>query len=463
MTTNVNIRELVLDILIEVNEKDEYSHLMIRGVLDKHQYLEKKERAFLTRLAEGTIEHQIEMDYIINSFSKVKVRKMKPFIRNLLRMSVYQLRYMDAIPDSAVCNEAVKLAKKRGFRQLSGFVNGVLRSVVREGDRLLYPDAKLEPERYLEVCYSVPGWIVSGWLEAYGFSRTEEILKNFYREEPLTIRTNRMKGSPEQLCTRLKTEGVIVDNVGEKITDGVLSCKTDDPAYEKLFWEAWKRISGYAFSISGFDHLQGLSSFRDGDFYVQDVSSMLAAELAEPKKGDYIIDVCAAPGGKSSHMAELMDGTGMVEARDLTEYKTGLIEENQKRHELSNMKAVQMDATVRDPASVGKADILMCDLPCSGLGVMGKKTDIRYKMTPEKQKELVLLQRRILKNVIPYVKKGGTVIYSTCTIQKEENENNAIWITKEFPDMKLLAMKQMFPGELGNDGFFIAKLRRDNE
>lgn len=459
----MNIRELVLDILIEVNEKDEYSHLMIRSVLDKHQYLEKKERAFLTRLAEGTIEHMIEMDYIIDSFSKVKVRKMKPLIRNLLRMSVYQLRYMDAIPDSAVCNEAVKLAKKRGFRQLSGFVNGVLRSVVRAGDRLLYPDAKLEPERYLEVCYSVPGWIVSGWLKAYGFERTEEILKNFYGEEPLTIRTNRMKCTPEQLWNQLKTEGVTVDNIGANLKEGGLSCEAADAGQQTVFSDAWKRISEYAFSIRDFDHLRGLSTFQNGDFYVQDVSSMLAAELAEPEKGSYIIDVCAAPGGKSSHMAELLSGTGMVEARDLTEYKVGLIEENIERHGLSNMKAVQMDATVRDPDSIGKADILMCDLPCSGLGVMGKKTDIRYKMTPEKQKELAALQRTILKTVIPYVKKGGTVIYSTCTIRKEENEDNAIWITKEFPDMKLLAMKQMFPGELGNDGFFIAKLRRDNE
>ena len=154
MTNATNTRELVLDILMEVNEKEQYSHLVLRSVLDKYQYLEKQERAFITRLTEGTIEHMIEMDYVINSFSKVKVRKMKPLIRNLLRMSAYQIRYMDAIPDSAVCNEAVKLAKKRGFRQLAGFVNGVLRNIAREADKLLYPDVKLEPAHYLEVRYS---------------------------------------------------------------------------------------------------------------------------------------------------------------------------------------------------------------------------------------------------------------------------------------------------------------------
>lgn len=452
MTTNTNIRELVLDILIEVNEKDQYSHLVIRSVLDKYQYLDKKERAFLTRLAEGTIEHQIEMDYMIDSFSKVKVRKMKPLIRNLLRMSVYQLRYMDAIPDSAVCNEAVKLAKKRGFRQLSGFVNGVLRSIVREGDKLLYPDAAIEPKRYLEVKYSVPGWIINRWMKAYGYEQTETILSHFYQESPLTIRTNRTKCTPEELRTKLINEQVTVEKIGEI------------PAESGEFKDALDRLWGYAYTISDFDHLQSLQTFQDGDFYVQDLSSMLVAEMAAPKKGDYVIDVCAAPGGKSSHIAELMDGTGMVEARDLTEYKTDLIEENIRRHGLSNMKAVCMDATVFDRDSVGKADILICDLPCSGLGVMGKKTDIRYKMTEEKEKELVQLQRQILKTVIPYVKENGTVIYSTCTIDRAENEENAAWIEREFPELSLVAMKQMLPGEAGNDGFFISKfVRRKHE
>lgn len=452
MTTNTNIRELVLDILIEVNEKDQYSHLVIRSVLDKYQYLDKKERAFLTRLAEGTIEHQIEMDYMIDSFSKVKVRKMKPLIRNLLRMSVYQLRYMDAIPDSAVCNEAVKLAKKRGFRQLSGFVNGVLRSIVREGDKLLYPDAAMEPKRYLEVKYSVPGWIINRWMKAYGYEQTETILSHFYQESPLTIRTNRTKCTPEELRTKLINEQVTVEKIGEI------------PAESGEFKDALDRLWGYAYTISDFDHLQSLQTFQDGDFYVQDLSSMLVAEMAAPKKGDYVIDVCAAPGGKSSHIAELMDGTGMVEARDLTEYKTDLIEENIRRHGLSNMKAVCMDATVFDRDSVGKADILICDLPCSGLGVMGKKTDIRYKMTEEKEKELVQLQRQILKTVIPYVKENGTVIYSTCTIDRAENEENAAWIEREFPELSLVAMKQMLPGEAGNDGFFISKfVRRKHE
>ena len=435
MTTNVNTRELVLDILMEVNEKDQYSHLMIRDVLNKYQYLEKQERAFLTRLAEGTIEHMLEMDFIINSFSKVKVNKMKPLIRNLLRMSVYQLKYMDSIPDAAVCNEAVKLAKKRGFAQLRGFVNGVLRSIARDLGELDYPNENLEPVLYLEVKYSLPRWIGQYWVKSYGYETAKKICESFYEKRPITIRCNCMKCTPGELAERLQSEGVTVTPI-----------KTLD----------------YAFEISGFDYINGLDSFAEGWFYIQDISSMMVTEAAKPKKDSYIIDVCAAPGGKSSHMAEYMEGTGMVEARDLTEYKVSLIEENIARHQLTNMKAVQQDALVFHEASVDKADILVCDLPCSGLGVMGKKTDIRYKMTGEKQKELVLLQRQILDTVHTYVKPGGTLVYSTCTIHKEENENNINWFLKKYPSFRLKSQQQMFPGEEFHDGFFVAKLVRES-
>lgn len=187
---------------------------------------------------------------------------------------------------------------------------------------------------------------------------------------------------------------------------------------------------------------------------------MMVAELAEPKAGDYIIDVCAAPGGKSVHLAEKLNGTGMVEARDLTDYKVGMIEENIARHELTNMKAVCMDATVFDEASLEKADIVIADLPCSGLGVMRKKTDIRYKMTPETEKELVLLQQQILQKVCNYVKPGGTLLYSTCTIDKMENENNVEWFLNGHPEFSLVEMHQIFPQETYGDGFFLAKLKK---
>ena len=431
MTDTVNTRELVLEMLLEINEKGQYSHLVLRDVLSKYQYLSKQERGFLTRVTEGTLEHLIELDYILNAFSKTKVAKMKPLIRNLLRMSVYQIKYMDAIPDSAVCNEAVKLAKRHGFSRLCGFVNGVLRNLVRNIENIHYPDQKKEPVRFLSVCYSMPEWIVKQWMAAYGFEQTKAICEGFFQENPLTIRTNLSKVTPQQLKEQLEQESVKVEPV-----EGL----------------------SYAFQISGFDYLNALDSFEQGLFYVQDVSSMMVAEKADVKEHQYVIDVCAAPGGKSTHLAECMHGTGMVEARDLTEYKVSLIEENIVRHELSNMKAVRMDATVYDEDSYEKADVLICDLPCSGLGVLGKKTDIRYKMSKPQQQELIELQRRILDTVHTYVKPGGTLLYSTCTIHKGENEDNIAWFVQRYPEFSMVEQCQMFPGEVGNDGFYLARL-----
>lgn len=433
MTDSVNTRELTLEMLIEIIEKNQYSHLVLRDVLDKYQYLSKKERAFMTRITEGTLEHLIELDYIIDSFSKTKVKKMKPMIRTILRMSVYQIKYMDSIPDSAVCNEAVKLVKRHGFGSLSGFVNGVLRNISRNISEIEYPDEK-DIIRFLEVKYSMPQWIVKQWIKDYGEEKARQILEAYQVEKPLSIRTNTLKYTPKQLRERLIAEGVTVDEVKEL---------------------------DYAFTISGFDYLNGLESFEEGLFYVQDISSMMVAELAAPSEGDYVIDVCAAPGGKSTHIAEKLGGTGMVEARDLTEYKVELIRQNIERHELDNMMAVQMDATEFDEKSVDKADVLVCDLPCSGLGVLGRKTDIRYKVSEGQEEELSKLQRQILDTVHRYVKPGGTLVYSTCTIDKMENEDNVRWFADKYPQFVLKEERQLLPGEVGGDGFFLAKFIRE--
>lgn len=439
MTDNVNTRELILGILMEVTKEGGYSHQVIRAVLDKYQYLDKKERAFITRVSEGTIQTMIELDYIINQYSKVKVNKMKPVIRNILRMSVYQLKYMDAVPDSAACNEAVKLARKKGFASLSGFVNGVLRNISRNLDQTAYPDETTHTMEYLSVHYSVPEWIAAQWVRDYGMEQTKALLAAFLQEAPVTIRTNLLKITPDALEERLKKEGVTAVRIHREDTPEL----------------------NYAFLITGFDHLNALESFREGLFYVQDISSMMVAEWADPREGDHIIDVCAAPGGKSIHLAEKMHGTGSIEARDLTDYKVGLIEENIARHGLSNVKAVRWDATVYDERAKESADLVIADLPCSGLGVLRKKTDIKYRMTEEGEKELVKLQRDILDQVCSYVKSGGTLLYSTCTIDRMENEENVAWFLEKHTEYTLLRMQQIFPGETYGDGFFLAKLKKN--
>lgn len=438
MTKAINERELVLGILLEVTEQGEYSHLVLRSVLEKYQYLEKKERAFITRLTEGTLERMIELDYIIDKFSKVKVKKMKPAIRNILRMAVYQIKYMDTVPDSAACNEAVKLAVKKGFAGLKGFVNGVLRSIVREIENISYPD-KADTLAYLSVTYSMPEWIVKKWLRTYDYDTVEKMLRDFLEEKPTTIRINPEVMSKEALVDSLTEAGVKVEQ------------------HEYL---------PYALQISGYDYLADLTAFQEGAFSVQDVSSMLVAQIAGPKEGDYVVDVCAAPGGKALQMAEMLHGTGHVDARDLTEYKVSLMQDNILRLGLSNITAQVWDATVLDEDIVEKADIVIADLPCSGLGVIGRKTDIKYNMTAATQRDLALLQRRILSVVKNYVKPGGKLIYSTCTINEEENEKNARWFMEEHTEFGVIPIEgkdflQLLPGIQRSDGFFIATFRKE--
>ena len=433
MSDSVNTRELILDILMEVTEHQGYSHIILRDVLNKYAYLSRQERAFIARISEGTLERMLEMDMILNQFSKTKVKKMKPVIRNILRMSVYQIKYMDSVPDSATCNEAVKLAVRRGLGGLKGFVNGVLRNISRNKDQIRYPLEEKEPEEYLSVTCSVPLWIVQQWTQEYGYDRTKQMCQSFLESAPLSIRTNLQQTTPQHLKKKLEKEGVSVE---------------ENPEFS------------YAFFISGYDRLDALEAFCEGLFSVQDMASMYVAEAVDVQPGAYVIDVCAAPGGKSMHLAEKLQGTGMVEARDLTEYKVDLMEENIARCQLKNMKAVQWDATIKDADSVEKADVVIADLPCSGLGVMGRKPDIRYRVTPEDVQALAALQRKILSVVQEYVKPGGTLVYSTCTVTRAENDGNVQWFGEQYPEFQFENMRQLYPGEGRHDGFFIAKWKK---
>lgn len=434
MQASVNERELVLDMLLQITRDGEYSHIVLKNVLDKYQYLDKRERAFITRVVNGTLEHMIEIDYIINQFSKVKANKMKPVIRTIMRSSVYQMKYMDSVPDSAVCNEAVKLAGKRGFVNLKGFVNGVLRNISRNLDKIGYPDEK-DTAAYISVRYSLPEWLVKQWLHVYDEDTVKAIGEAFLKEHPLTVRFDEHKITKSELIKILKEEGVTVTE------DAQVPC---------------------ALYLSGYDHLGVLGSFCDGLYQVQDLSSMQVALWAEPQEDDQVIDVCAAPGGKAIHIAELLNGTGHVEARDLSEYKVDLIRDNINRSGLKNIDAVCHDATIGDPEKKETADIVIADLPCSGLGVLGKKPDLRYKMNEQTEKDLVQLQRKILSVVNTYVKPGGKLLYSTCTIHREENEGNVEWFLKQYPEFELVKDKQMLPGVDAGDGFYIAMLKKVN-
>lgn len=451
MVNKVNLRELVLGILLEINKEGQHSHLVIRSTLEKYQYLEKQERAFITRVCEGTLEYKLRLDYILDQYSSVPVEKMKPVIREILRSSVYQLLYMDHVPDSAVCDEAVKLARKKGFYNLTGFVNGVLRKVARDYSSIHFPE-KNQPVEYLSVLYSMPKWLVEKFLAEYGFEKTEKMLEAYLKEKPTTIRIRQYLVDKEAVLSSLERQNVTVEAA---------------PYVENAYY------------IKNYDYLPALEAFRMGSIQIQDVSSMLVGEVAAPKEGDYVIDLCAAPGGKTLCIADKLKGTGRVDARDISRTKTDLIRENAIRQNFANVVVTERDATQLDSDSFEKADILIADVPCSGLGVIGKKTDIKYNITQTGIAELVHLQRKILEQASTYVKPGGTFIYSTCTINKEENIENVRWFVENYPyelesiddylceelrsDTTKEGYLQLLPGVHDCDGFFIARLKRKTE
>ncbi len=446
----INVREVVLDILVELSKGEEYSNVLIAAALDKYDYLDGKEKAFIKRVCEGTIERRIQIDYVLDQYSKTPVIKMKPLIRELLRMSVYQLLFMAHIPASAVCNEAVKLAKKRRFQQLQGYVNGVLRNIARGKEAIAYPDREKELPAWLSVRYSMPLWLVSHFSGAYGQETCEKILDAFLEREAVCVRLDQRLTEKEReaLVEAWRADGVEV--------------------------EAHPYLS-YAVRLQKAAGVHRLAGYAEGRFAVQDVSSMLVVEAAGICAGNTVIDVCAAPGGKALHAAEKLQGTGRVIACDVSQYKTEKIEENRARLGLENVTVRVQDARVREASLVGQADILLADVPCSGLGVIGHKQDIKYRVTAESLREITRLQREIITNVIDYIKPGGILMYSTCTMNPGENEEMVGWICETFgfglvsmaadlpeplKEEAEQGMVQLLPGVHETDGFFFAKLRK---
>ena len=433
MTTannSVNLRAVVLDMLLENEKNGEFSNYLLNNALAKYQYLEKSQRSFIAKLFIGSIERKIELDYVCNQFSKTKTNKMKPFIRVLIRMSIYQLLYMDSVPESAVCNEAVKLATKRGFVSLKGFVNGILRNIARNKDSIEYP-AESDYILHNSIKYSMPEWIIKLWLESYSKEEVSDILEGLFKEKRTYIRVNTSKISPKDLKEKLESEGVKVVNT-----------EID-----------------YALEISDYDYLTNLDSFNEGLFQIQDLSSIIAGYNSHFENGQTVVDVCAAPGGKTINASLWVGDEGRVYSRDISYEKLDKIEENLDRLGITNVETEVFDASELDESLVAKADVVIADLPCSGLGIIGRKPDIKYNASPEKCAELVEIQKNILTTVVNYLKESAILVYSTCTINKAENEEQVEFI--KGLGFELLDMKQLLAGKTKDtDGFFYAILKK---
>ena len=385
-------------VLHQVLEKGAYSHKELQQLFQEHPSLSSRDRAFIERLVRGTIEHLYELDACIDQVSRLPVRKLKPGIRTVLRMSVYQMRYMDRVPFRAVCNEAVNLTARLGFFSLKGYVNGVLRGLDRlfaAGYQPFDPEEETGPSqsmKQLSLRYSMPEWLIRRYQELFGREKTGWILEAMGKPVKLSVYANPGYGSLAFLKKQLEEEEV--------------DC------------------APLPYGLSGFyvcsaRPLEELSAFKKGGFLIQDVSSMLQGKITAARKGQYIVDVCAAPGGKTFHAAMDMEGSGCVDSRDVSDAKIALMRDQARRLGLNQVRIQKQDAKKLDPSLIEKADVVIADLPCSGLGIIGRKPEIRYNIKESDIAQLASLQREILNVVWQYVKPGGRLIYSTCTLTRE--------------------------------------------
>ena len=418
----MSARETALKILYAVEYDGAYPNIALKDALAENKSLSAKDKGLITELVYGIIDKKLTLDYVIGRYSRVKLKKISKYILLILRMGLYQLMFTDKIPESAAVSESVKLAKRYGHGASAGFVNGVLRSFIRGG--VEYPEKGVE---YLSVKYSFPIWLCERWVSDFGFEFTEDLLKAFGEDAKITLRPNSMKITAEGLSEKLRENGVEAGT-----SDGVVICGGFDIASDALY--------------------------REGFYTPQDKAAMRSAEVLAPRAGETVIDMCAAPGGKTTHMAELMENSGEILAFDIHEHKIRLIEDNAARLGIDIIKASIGDGTVCDPALEGKADKVLCDAPCSGLGVIRRKPDIKWNKQPES--DLPELQRKILENGARYLKRGGEIVYSTCTIEKEENEEVIDAFLSENADFEKLYEKTFYPNTDGTDGFYICKLRK---
>ncbi len=441
-----NVREVALDILVSVEKSQAYSNLSLNHAI-KENDLSSQDVGLLTELTYGTIQRKLTLEYYVKPFIK-NPKKLQSWVLLLIEMTVFQMIYLDRVPDRAAIHEAVEIAKKRGHRGIASLVNGVLRSIQREGVPSL--DAIKDPLEKISVSTSHPLWLVRKWAEELGVTKTKEMCEENLHAPVQTGRVNLTKISREELLEKLKNEGYLVE-----------------PSL--LIEEGIRCLKG---------NMALSASFKEGLFSIQDESSMLVAYALAPQENDTILDSCAAPGGKTMHIAEKMNDSGQIYALDLHAHKTKLIDAQAKRLGLSNIVTKQMDARkTRESFEAEMFDKILVDAPCSGLGVLKRKPDAKYTKSENDLNSLAKIQFDILHQVSQLVKKGGTIVYSTCTVGYDEN--NAVIETfleahPEFEKDTTLKKRmpesvrpyiidnslQVLPQYFGSDGFFIASIRK---
>ncbi|MBC1522085.1 16S rRNA (cytosine(967)-C(5))-methyltransferase RsmB [Listeria aquatica] len=434
-------RELALELLLKIEKQGSYSHLLINETLKKYP-LKREDKALLTELVYGTLQRTITLDYFLDPFLK---KKPEDWVQMLLRLSVYQLEFLDKIPEHAVLHEAGEIAKRKGHAGITNFVNGVLRNLLREGVK--NPDEIQDPVKKLAVRGSLPDFLARRWIDQFGAAQAEEIAAAFLIPPHQTVRVNETETTRKALLSDLQKEGIEAEPSPE-IAEAI-------------------RIKHGSVADT--------AAFRNGKCSIQDESSMLVAYALELTDDLHVLDACAAPGGKTTHIAERMHGTGTVTALDIHRHKTKLIEQAASRLSLLNIRAHELDARkAGEEFDAASFDRVLVDAPCSGFGVLRRKPDIKYTKREEDILRLSKIQLDILDEVSQLVKENGILVYSTCTIDQEENRGVVTAFLEKHPEFEQLSVTvpetlrhlktgddlQVLPTDFGSDGFYVSSFKR---
>ncbi|MBQ7916047.1 MAG: 16S rRNA (cytosine(967)-C(5))-methyltransferase RsmB [Firmicutes bacterium] len=447
-----NERKEAVEILLKVFQEGAYSSILLQQTFNTHPEWNTRQKALIANLVYTVLTHYLRLECMVDLYSKTPVCKMEPYVAMVLMVSAAQFLWMDKIPQSAVVDEAVKLITKSPHRRLSGFVNAILRTMLRENLRESWPEAGTDLLEHLSVRYSIPRWILEMWEKTYGLDQTKKLAQYLTIPRNLSIRCNTLK------ITRNELEDKLTQRLGAENVHRGKCCP------ESLILE-------------GAGNFAAWPEFVEGLFTVQDESSMVCAHVLNPQPGEKVLDMCAAPGGKSSHMAQLMKNKGLVCSRDVHEHKIKLMQTTAKRLGLDMMKPELGDALVAKDSDHEAWDRVLLDAPCSGLGIIRNKPDLKIHKSMKELQELVPLQRQMLDRAADCVRSGGVLVYSTCTLHPGENEENVAWFLARHPEFQAVSAADcvpegfpmgqvteqytyVFPEKEYFDGFFIAKFRK---
>ena len=472
-------RETALKTLVKIEKEEGYSNIVLNQVIKENKkILTEKDISLISEIVYGVISYKITLDEIIKKYSSIKLKKISIWILNVLRMGIYQIIFLDKIPKSAAVNESVNLAKRYGHKASSNFVNAILRKVEKKDYNELF-EIKDNVQRISKTT-SMPEWIVKELAKNNEYKEVEEICNNLNKKPKINIRINRLKTNVDEVKEELKKQNIIYNTISEDKED-----KEDKEAEENIKNIKNKKIKKDVkneentkddedfLELEKIKDIENNKLFKNGFFTIQDISAGMTAKILSPKPNEFVLDACAAPGGKTTYMAELMDNKGKIIAGDIYEHRLNLIKQNAKRLGISIIETKILDATKYYKEYEAKFDKILLDVPCLGIGVIKRKPDIKWQRKPEDLQEICKIQEIILENCSKYLKIGGELVYSTCSILEEENENIIKEFVKKNQNFEIKKVKNTIkifenfikkegyisikPTEK-NDGFFICKL-----